>query len=221
MFTTSWFEKFEHPLENDVLADQGRIFRSKPEFDKGINLRSERLFSGFGNEQILDSLCCSLRRYWTPFELSTLLINEAEYRNDRLKRKIKGLIIGENFKPIPWLIKARDCIRTECTEFRTGGATASNYFVLLIRDGKYECYVGQTATSNLLNLASRQEARIAQHFCNIRSSRHVKNYGYEPLWSLNCFTENVLYKNRKSAESKYNNALSNIDMTKLMLDFVE
>ena len=51
MLTPSWFEKFEHSLENDFLADQGRIFRSKPEFDTGINLRSERPFSGFGNEQ--------------------------------------------------------------------------------------------------------------------------------------------------------------------------
>jgi len=73
--------------------------------------------------------------------------------------------------------------------------------------------VGEYLLSNLLNLASRQEARIAQHFCGIRASIHVKNYGYEPLWSLNCFTENVLYKNRKSAETKYNNALSNIGIT--------
>ncbi len=134
------------------------------------------------------------------FELSTLLINEAEYRNDRLKRKIKGLIIEENFKPIPWLIKARDCIRTESNDFKSKSATSSNYFVLLIKNGEYECYVGQTATSNLLNWASRQEARIAQHFCNIRASRDVKNYGYEPLWSLNCFTEKVRYAHRKEAK---------------------
>ena len=92
MFTTSWFENFEHPLAKDVLADQGRIFRSKPDFDTGINLRSERPFSGFGNEQILNALSVSLRRNWTAFELSTLLVHEAEYRNDRLKRKIKELI---------------------------------------------------------------------------------------------------------------------------------
>ena len=210
MFTNSWFEKFEHPLENDVLANQGRIFRSKPEFDAGINLRSERPFSGFGNEQILDSLRCSLRRDWTAFELSTLLMNEAEYRNDRLKRKINDLITEENFKPIPWLIKARDCIRSESTEFMTGGATSSNYFVLLIRDGEYECYVGQTATTNFLNMHSRQEARIVQHFCGIRSSPHVKNYGHEPLWSLNCFTEKVRYARRIEAETKYNLSLANL-----------
>ena len=132
MFTNSWFEKFEHPLENDVLANQGRIFRSKPEFDAGINLRSERPFSGFGNEQILDSLRCSLRRDWTAFELSTLLVHESEYRNNNMRQKTKELIIEENFKPIPWLIKARDFIRTESIEFRAGGGTSSNYFVLLI-----------------------------------------------------------------------------------------
>jgi hypothetical protein len=212
MFTNSWFEKFEHPLENDVLANQGRIFRSKPEFDAGINLRSERPFSGFGNEQILDSLRCSLRRDWTAFELSTLLMNEAEYRNDRLKRKINELKTEENFKPIPWLIKARDCIRSESTEFMTGGATSSNYFVLLIRDGEYECYVGQTATTNFLNMHSRQEARIVQHFCGIRSSTHVKNYGHEPLWSLNCFTEKVLYGRRIEAETKYNLSLTDLEI---------
>jgi hypothetical protein len=212
MFTNSWFEKFEHPLENDVLANQGRIFRSKPEFDAGINLRSERPFSGFGNEQILDSLRCSLRRDWTAFELSTLLMNEAEYRNDRLKRKINDLITEENFKPIPWLIKARDCIRSESTEFMTGGATSSNYFVLLIRDGEYECYVGQTATNNLLGRNSRQEARIIQHFCNIRASNHVKKHGHEPLWSLNCFTEKVLYGRRIEAETKYNLSLTDLEI---------
>ena len=212
MFTNSWFEKFEHPLENDVLADQGRIFRSKPEFDAGINLRSERPFSGFGNEQILDSLRCSLRRDWTAFELSTLLMNEAEYRNDRLKRKINELKTEENFKPIPWLIKARDCIRSESTEFMTGGATSSNYFVLLIRDGEYECYVGQTATTNFLNMHSRQEARIVQHFCGIRSSTHVKNYGHEPLWSLNCFTEKVRYARRIEAETNYNLSLTDLEI---------
>ena len=212
MFTPSWFEKFEHSLENNFLADQGRIFRSKPEFDTGINLRSERPFSGFGNEQILNALSVSLRRNWTAFELSTLLVHEAEYRNDRLKRKIKELIREENFKPIPWLIKARDCIRTECNEFRTGGATASNYFVLLIRDGEYECYVGQTATSNLLGRNSRQEARIIQHFCNIRASNHVKKHGHEPLWSLNCFTEKVLYGRRIEAETKYNLSLTDLEI---------
>ena len=210
MFTNSWFEKFEHPLEYDFLADQGRIFRSKPEFDAGINLRSERPFSGFGNEQILDSLRCSLRRDWTAFELSTLLVHEAEHRNNNTRQKTKELIEEENFKPIPWLIKARDCIRTECNEFRTGGATASNYFVLLIRDGEYECYVGQTATSNLLGRNSRQEARIIQHFCNTRASNHVKKHGHEPLWSLNCFTEKVLYRRRIEAETKYNISLSDM-----------
>lgn len=212
MFTPSWFEKFEHLLENDVLADQGRIFRSKPEFDTGINLRSERPFSGIGNEQILNALSVSLRRKWTAFELSTLLVHEAKYRNDRLKRKTKELIKEENFKPIPWLIKARYCIRTKSTEFMTGGATASNYFVLLIRDGEYECYVGQTATTNFLNLHSRQEARIVQHFCSIRSSTHVKNYGHEPLWSLNCFTEKVRYTRRTEAETKYNLSLTDLEI---------
>ena len=210
MFTPSWFEKFEHPLENDVLADEGRIFRSKPEFDTGINLRSERPFSGLGNEQILNALSISLRRDWTAFELSTLLVNEAKHRNNNTRQKTKELIEEENFKPIPWLIKARDCIRTKSTEFRTGGATASNYFVLLIRDGEYECYVGQTATSNLLGRNSRQEARIIQHFCNIRASNHVKKHGYEPLWSLNCFTEKVLYRRRIEAETKYNISLSDM-----------
>ena len=212
MFTNSWFEKFEHPLENDVLADQGRIFRSKPEFDAGINLRSERPFSGFGNEQILDSLRCSLRRDWKVIELSTLLVHEAEHRNNNTRQKTKELIEEENFKPIPWLIKARDCIRTECNEYRTGGATASNYFVLLIRDGEYECYVGQTATSNLLGRNSRQEARIIQHFCNIRASSHVKKRGHEPLWSLNCFTEKVLYGRRIEAETKYNLSLTDLEI---------
>jgi len=212
MFTNSWFEKFEHPLENDFLADQGRIFRSKPEFDTGLNLRSERPFSGLGNEQILNALSVSLRRDWKAIELSTLLVHEAEHRNNNTRQKTKELIEEENFKPIPWLIKARDCIRTECNEFRTGGATASNYFVLLIRDGEYECYVGQTATSNLLGRNSRQEARIIQHFCNIRASNHVKKHGHEPLWSLNCFTEKVLYGRRIEAETKYNLSLTDSEI---------
>ena len=210
MFTTSWFENFEHPLAKDVLADQGRIFRSKPDFDTGINLRSERPFSGFGSEQILKDLSSSLRRDWPAIELSTLLIHEAEHRNDKFKRKVKKLINEENFRPIPWLIRARDCLRTESPNFRTRGATASNYFVLLIRDGEYECYVGQTATTNFLSMHSRQEARIVQHFCGIRSSTHVKKYGHEPLWSLNCFTEKVRYAHRKEAETKYNISLTNL-----------
>ena len=210
MFTAGWYDNLENILPNDVLADSGRRFRTKPEFDTGIDIKADRPFSSCRSDQIVDAISLGLNREYPALELTTLLSDEAGYRKAKTQNKVKSLFQKANCSPIPWLMPARKTIRTESNDFKSKSATSSNYFVLLIKNGEYECYVGQTATSNLLKLASRQEARIAQHFCNIRASRHVKNYGYEPLWSLNCFTENVLYKNRKSAETKYNNALSNI-----------
>lgn len=210
MFTDSWFRNLEQRIPEDIRSDHGRVFRKKPEFDEGINIRSERPFSGFGNEQIFNALSCSLCRDWSAFELSTILLHEAEHRNDKLRREVKELIKEKNFRPITWLKKARDCLRTESSNFRTKGATASNYFVLLVRDGQYECYVGQTATTNFVDMSSRQEARVIQHFCGIRASSHVKNFGHEPLWSLNCFTEKVRHARRIEAETKYNISLANL-----------
>ena len=212
MFTASWYDNLENTLSNDVLADSGRRFRLKPKFSTGIDIRADRPFSSFRSDQIVDAISLGLNREYPALELTTLLSEEAIYRKEKIQNKAKSLFQKSNCCPIPWLMPARKTIRAASINFRSRSATSSNYFVLLIRNAKYECYVGQTATSNLLNMTSRQEARIAQHFCNIRASRHVKNYGYEPLWSLNCFTENVLYKNRKSAETKYNNTLSNISI---------
>ena len=210
MFTDTWFESLEQELAEDICADQGRLFRTKPLFTNNINLKAERPFSSLGNRQLLDAISFSLQRVWSAFELSTLLIEEAEHRNASLKREVNRLIKKEDFSPIPWLIKARECLRSESSAFRTGGATASNYFVLLVREGKYECYVGQTATTKLLGMRSRQEARIVQHFSGIRASRHVKKYGHEPLWSLNCFTEKVQWTRRIEAETTYNNSLTKL-----------
>lgn len=213
MFTAGWYDNLENILPNDVLADSGRRFRLKPEFNIGIDIKADRPFSSCRSDQIVDAISLGLNREYPALELTTLLSDVAGYRKAKIQNKVKSLFQKAYCSPIPWLMPARKTIRTKSNDFKSKSATSSNYFVLLIRNGEYECYVGQTATSNLSNWASRQEARIAQHFCGIRASIHVKNYGYEPLWSLNCFTENVLYENRKSAETKYNNALSNVGIT--------
>lgn len=210
MLTDTWFKSLEHALAEDICAEQGRLFRSKPEFENSINLKSERPFSRLGSEHLLDAISCSLYRDWSVFELSTLLVEEAERRSESLKGEVRRLIKKVNFSPIPWLTQARKCLRSESSAFRTRGATASNYFILLVREGEYECYVGQTATTKLLGMRSRQEARIVQHFCGERASNHVKKYGHEPLWSLNCFTEKVLWKKRIEAETTYNNSLTKL-----------
>ena len=210
MLTDTWFKSLEHALAEDICAEQGRLFRSKPEFENSINLKSERPFSRLGSEHLLDAISCSLYRDWSVFELSTLLVEEAERRSESLKGEVRRLIKKVNFSPIPWLTQARKCLRSESSAFRTRGATASNYFILLVREGEYECYIGQTATTKLLGMRSRQEARIVQHFCGKRASKHVKIYGHEPLWSLNCFTEKVLWKKRIEAETTYNNSLTKL-----------
>ena len=209
MLTDTWFTNLEQNIPEDIRSNEGRILRQKPTFDS-INLTSDRPFSALENDQLVSSISIAIERTWPAIELATLLSAEADHRKQRVQNKVETLFRKSGLEPISWLNRARQCIRSNSSSYRTRGATASNYFVLLIRDGKYECYVGQTATTNLLSFNSRQEARIAQHFCNIRASSHVKNYGYEPLWSLNCFTEKVRYANRVQAETQYNISLSDL-----------
>ena len=45
----------------------------------------------------------------------------------------------------------------------------------------------------MLGFEHRQEARIAQHFQNINTNRYVKPKGIEPLWSLNCFSDDLKF----------------------------
>ena len=209
MLTDTWFTNLEQNIPDDIRSDEGRILRRKPAFNS-INLTSDRPFSALENDQLVSSISIAIERNWPAIELATLLSAEADHRKQRVQNKVETLFWKSGLEPISWLNRARQCIRSNSSSYRTRGAAASNYFVLLIRDGKYECYVGQTATTNLLSFSSRQEARIAQHFCNKRASSHVKNYGYEPLWSLNCFTQEVRYANRIQAETKYNNSLADL-----------
>ena len=210
MLTETWFSNLEKNIPEDIRFAEGRILRQRPDFEDGIDFKLERPFSSLGSDQIIKAVAFALERNWPAIEIATLLSEEAKSRKPKVQRQVDMLFRDMGVEPISWLAQARRSINSVSYSYRSRGATASNYFVLLNRDGEYECYVGQTATTNLLSFNSRQEARIAQHFCNIRASSHVKNHGYEPLWSLNCFTEKVRYANRVQAETQYNISLSDL-----------
>ena len=60
--------------------------------------------------------------------------------------------------------------------------------------------------------ADRQSARISQHFQNVKASTKVKERGLEPLWSLNCYSQNLPFRKQEllNLETGYHNAIAEV-----------
>ena len=118
--------------------------------------------------------------------------------------------------PIQWLEAAREQLRSKLSTKKFTGGIGSVYFVLI--DGFteanhfYGCYVGQTKTTNLGDYNDNQSARIANHFQGNRASLKVKNRGIEPLWSLNCFSQNLTDEQEEimEFETSFHNSLQEV-----------
>ena len=223
--SNEWFDELEITLAEDCHLSNARVLRKSPPTEC-VDLSKIRPFKPFRYPDLGEFVRLALTRKWPALELATLAHSEANIRvnkgaGDAVLKEIKEHFNVSGYIPIEWLDTARGAIK-EGRQNAAARGLASVYFVLVDgfteENGRYGCYVGQTATRALEGYDGRQTARVAQHFCGIRAASQVKNRGIEPLWSLNQYTKEVPWVARMDIETSMHNALVEANVARVLGD---
>ena len=220
MFDKKWFDALEIKLPDDYMGND-RIFRMKPNI-ADIDFNLLRPLQKIGNwDHLRKFVEIALDREFPALELATLGLEEAKIRaasknRPKFARAVKGLFKKRETRPILWLSDARKkaWLYHQKTRNQTGAGVV--YFVLIKgfthSNQYYGCYVGQSKTNKIKPFADRQSARISQHFQNVKASTRVKERGLEPLWSLNCYSQNLPFRKQEllNLETGYHNAIAEV-----------
>ena len=200
MFDKEWFRSHEISLSSDEV--DGRVFRKKPK-ECELDLLKPRPLKFLNYFELENFVKFALDCNYPAIELATLGLDEAKirYKNSDLRRYkfYQSLFTDKKIVPIGWLSEAREKVKKYKVNNIKKIGKGVVYFVLVDGftpvNGKYGCYVGMSKTNDLSEFDDRQSARIAQHFRGIKIRRkYVKDRGIEPLWSLNCFSNDLPYK---------------------------
>ena len=218
MFDSKWF--VDHEVKLPLDEQQDRILRKRPN-PADLNLAVERPFINFFRADLINFISTALNRPHPAIELATLALEEARLRFQKSKpRKLKEitkLFKDSEISPINWLANARHAVKEyKNKEVRETPGAGVVYFVLIkgytARNGTYGCYVGESKTTEMAGFENRQEARIAQHFQDKNTNRRVNPKGVEPLWSLNCFSDDLKWDRPTllKHETGFNKALQEV-----------
>jgi hypothetical protein len=219
MYDEDWFSNLETELSCDTFFTN-RVFRSRPD-PVELNLKNRRPLKHISSNDLRSIAKIALQRNWAALEIATLALEEAKIRVSKGgSQKTLDMILNAFSKkrkhPIIWLEAARRQLRSNLSSKNITGGIGSVYFVLVGGFTEvnqfYGCYVGQTKTTNLGNFQDNQSARIANHFQGNRASLRVRNRGIEPLWSLNCFTQNLTDEQEEiiEFETAFHNSLQQV-----------
>lgn len=146
----------------------------------GIDYRADRPFIAWTRPQLLRGIEQWLRLNPPRLELATLALEELVSRGQNRAEAAWMLFAHAGLRPIPWLVRARQAVRSEFPRSATLMGRGRVYVILrdgyTEQNGVYGAYVGVTAKP--------VEKRFLEHRTGIRAARGLQEHGIELLYSL-------------------------------------